>query len=205
MADTAAVGDKAPARSAQLHIADMTGDLELLVGEVSDEYIKALTEVIGKLTIDADISLEASSSEGVAGLMAGATLVLVIPVGVAAGGTWIAVNFGFRAITMGRQGLCLVLTANAVAKDVTREIQDRGETIRPQIVNEYKKHFTESMTELKTLIAAAETAAKASRAERADALTEIDTKCKSLQTTITAVETPLAKITAGAKPAELKK
>jgi len=205
MADAAVAVDEAPARSAQLYIADMTADLEVLVGEVSDEYIKAMTEVIGKLTIDADISLEASSSEGVAGLMAGATLVLVIPVGVAAGGTWIAVNFGFRAITMGRQGLCLVLTANAVAKDVTREIQDRGETIRPQIVNEYKKHFTESMTELKTLIAAAETAAKASRAERADALTEIDTKCKSLQTTITAVETPLAKITAGAKPAELKK
>ena len=35
----------------------------MLVGEVSDEYIKAMTEVIGKLTIDADISLEASSSE----------------------------------------------------------------------------------------------------------------------------------------------
>ena len=66
---------------------------------------------------------------------------------------------------------------------------------------EYKKHLTESMNELKTLIAAAETAAKASRAERADALVEIDTKRKSLQITITAVETQLAKVTAAAKPA----
>ena len=63
MADAAVAVDEAPARSAQLYIADMTADLEVLVGEVSDEYIKAMTEVIGKLTIDADISLEASSSE----------------------------------------------------------------------------------------------------------------------------------------------
>ena len=191
----------------------MTGDLEVPVGEVSDEYIKAMTEVIGKLTIDADISLEALSSEvremqrprtrgaGVSD----PSLVSVLTSGVAAGGNWMAVNFGFRAIKVGRQGLCLVLTASAVAKDVTHEIQERGETIRPQIPNEYKKHFTESMNELKTLIAAVETTAKASRAERADALAEIDSKHKSLQATITAVETPPAKITAAAKPAELKK
>ena len=125
----------------------------------------------------------------------------MIPVGVAAAGTWIAVNYGFRAIKMAEQGLWLNRTANVVAKDVTREIQERGETIRPQILHEYKKHLTESMNELKTLIAAAETAAKASRAERADALVEIDTKRKSLQITITAVETQLAKVTAAAKPA----
>ncbi|MGO9030366.1 hypothetical protein [Mycobacterium sp.] len=137
-----------------------------------------------------------------AGLLAGTTLALVIPLGVAAAGTWIAVNFEFRVIKMGRQILqqWLNLTANA-AKDVTREIQHRGETIRPQILNEYTKHVTESMNEPKTLVAAAETAAKTSRAERADALTEIYTQRKFLQTTITAVETQLAKLTtANAQP-----
>jgi hypothetical protein len=59
-------------------------------------------------------------------------------------------------------------------------------------MNQVKQHLTDSMSQLKTLIAAAETAAKASRTERADALAELDTKHKTIQTAIAGLDTQLA-------------
>ena len=44
MANAAAVVDEAPPRSPRLFVDDMTADLELLVAEVCDEYIKAIPE-----------------------------------------------------------------------------------------------------------------------------------------------------------------
>jgi hypothetical protein len=97
---------------------------------------------------------------------------------------------------MGRQGLqqWLNMTATAVAKDVSREIQERGEAIRPAILNSYKQYLTDSMTEIKNLIVAAENAEKSSRAERADAVAELDAKRKSLQTIIAGIDAQLARL-----------
>jgi GTP-binding protein EngB required for normal cell division len=217
-------------RSPQLFVADMTADLEVLVGEVSDEYVSAVNQLVNGLRINADISVEAFTpevreiekprkrGEGVIdpSMMSTATtgfstlgmgLVSVLAVGsavaiplvAAIGGVWIAVNFGFRAIKMGRQGLqqWLNMTATAVSKDVSREIQERGEAIRPVIMNAYKQYLTDSMTELKSLIAAAETAEKSSRAERAEAVAQLDAKRKSVQAIIAGIDAQLAKL---AKP-----
>lgn len=49
-------------KSPQLYIADMTADLELLVAEVSDVYLGAVAELVEKLQINADISVDAISS-----------------------------------------------------------------------------------------------------------------------------------------------
>lgn len=214
-------------RSPQLFVADMTADLEVLVTEVSDEYVSAVNQLVSGLQINAEVSVQSFTSgvreverprkrgEGVIdpsmmstastgistlgmGLVGvlGVGTVVAIPLVAAIGGAWIAVNFGFRAIKTGRQGLqqWLNLTVAAVAKDVSREIQERGEAIRPVIINAYKQYLTDSMTQLKNLIVAAETAEKSSRAERADALAELDTKRKSLQAIITGIDAQLAKL-----------
>jgi GTP-binding protein EngB required for normal cell division len=215
-------------RSPQLFVADMTADLEVLVGEVSDEYINAVNQLLGGLRINAEISFGALTAdvrdiekprkrgEGVIdpSMMSAATtgfstlgmgLVSVLAVGSAVaiplvaviGGAWVAVNFGFRAIKMGRQGLqqWLNMTATAVSKDVTREIQERGEAIRPVIINGYKQYLTDSMNELKKLIAAAESAEKSSRTERADAAAAIDAKRKTLRAIIAGIDVQLARLT----------
>jgi GTPase SAR1 family protein len=120
---------------------------------------------------------------------------LAIPVTLGIGGAWLAVNFGFRAVKMGRQKLhqWLSETAIVVQKDVTREIQERTENIRPSIINGYKQQLTDSMAELQKLIAAALKAEKASKAEQADALAELDTRSKAVAATIAAVDAQLAR------------
>jgi hypothetical protein len=214
-------------RSPQLYVTDMTADLEALIAEISDHYTTEINTLISELEIDVDISVEALSvgvrevekprkrGEGVLdpqmmsvassgigsigiGIASALSLgALAIPVGIAIGGAYVAVNFGFRAIKAGKQGLqqWLNMTATAVVKDVSREIQDRGDMIRPVIINQVKQHLTESMSQLKTLIAAAETAAKASRTERADALAELDTKHETIQRAIAGLDTQLAILT----------
>jgi hypothetical protein len=214
-------------RSPQLFVADMTADLEVLIAEVSDEYIGAVDKLISALSISGDISVAALSSQvreverarkrgegvidpqmmsvassgiGSIGIGIASAMVvgpLAIPLGIAIGGVYLAVNLGYRAIKSGRQGLqqWLNMTATAVIKDVSREIQDRGDTIRPAVFNAYKEHLTESMSELKILIVAAEKAAKASEVERADALAELEAKGKSVGTVIAAIDAQLARLT----------
>jgi GTP-binding protein EngB required for normal cell division len=214
-------------RSPQLFVADMTADLEVLVGEVSDEYINAVNQLVSGLRINAEISVGALEAEmreiekprkrgegvidpsmmsavttGFSTLGMGLVSVLAvgsavaIPLVAAVGGVWVAVNFGFRAIKMGRQGLqqWLNMTAAAVAKDVTREIQERGEAIRPVIINAYRQYLTDSMNELKSLIAAAETAEKSSAAERADAVAHLDAKLKTLRAIVAGIDAQLARL-----------
>jgi GTP-binding protein EngB required for normal cell division len=217
-------------RSPQLFVADMTADLEVLVGDVSDEYINAVNQLVSGLRINAEISVAAltpavreiekprkrgegvidpsmmsAASTGFSTLGVGLVSVLAvgsavaIPLVAAVGGVWVAVNFGFRAIKTGRQGLqqWLNMTATAVSKDVSREIQERGEAIRPVIINAYRQYLTDSMNELKSLIAAAETAEKSSPAERADAVAELDAKRKTLRAIIAGIDAQLARL---AKP-----
>ncbi|MBV8862162.1 MAG: dynamin family protein [Mycobacterium sp.] len=217
-------------RAPQLVVADMTADLEVLVGEVSDEYIHAIQQLVNGLQINAEISVEALHSGvrdagrprkrgegafdpmmagssigigymGIRLLLGGAAAMVVNPVGLAVGaavgGVYVALNYGFRAIKMGRQGheQWLAMTTNAVSKDVSREIAERGDAIRPVIVNGYKQYLTESMDELKNLIATAETAAKASQAQRTSGLAEIDAKLKMLRAHIAAADAHLTALT----------
>jgi GTP-binding protein EngB required for normal cell division len=218
-------------RSPQLFVAEMTADLQVLVGEVSDEYTGAVDALLAGLQFDADVTVSAFTSgvreverprkrgEGVIdpSMMSAATTgistlgmglvsavgvgtVVAIPIVAVIGGAWIAVNYGYKAIKMGRQGLqqWLNVTAAAVAKDVSREIQERGDVIRPVIVNEYKRYLTDSIAELKNLLATAEAAEKASRAERADAVAELDAKLTSLRAVIAGVDAELAGLSAPA-------
>jgi hypothetical protein len=96
----------------------------------------------------------------------------------------------------GRQNLqqWLGATMNAVSKDVTRDIQEKSDAIRPIIVNDYRQHLTESMSQLQKVIAAAETAAKASRADQVDALKQLETRQKAVNQLIAAIDTQLTKL-----------
>jgi GTP-binding protein EngB required for normal cell division len=218
-------------RSPQLFVADMTADLQKLVGEVSSEYVDAVAALTERLKLEADISIESLSApitrsaspgergEGaldpqmlMIGVMGTSTLGgalvavlgitavgLAVPITLGIGGAWMAVNFGFRAVKMGRQRLQQWLneTAVAVQRDVTREIQERTDYIRPTIINEYKQQLSDSMGELQKLIASAIKAEKASKAEQEDALAEIDTRSKAVAATIAAVDAQLARYAAG--------
>jgi dynamin family protein len=117
------------------------------------------------------------------------------PLTLAIGGAWLGVNLGFRAMKAGRQNLLqwLGATMNAVSKDVSRDIQEKSDAIRPIIVNDYRQHLTDSMAQLQKVIAAAETAAKSSRAEQVDALKQLETRQKAVNQLIDAIETQLMK------------
>ncbi len=159
----------------------------------------------GEGVLDPNMMSVASSGIGSIGLgmvgVLGVVGAVALPLGIAIGGVYVAVNLGFRAIKMGKQDLqqWLNLTANAVIKDVSREISERSDAIRPIIFNQYKQHLIDSMARLKALIAAAETAAKSSQAEREDALAVLDAKRKSLAMTISRIDAQLARL-AGVKP-----
>jgi Dynamin family len=215
-------------RSPQLFIADMTADLEVMVRELSDEYIQAVAKVVADLKLGAEVSVGGLSELsmrsaappkrgagvldpqlmylGVVGtrFLGGGLIVALgiagaaaFPLTLAIGGAWLGVNLGFRAMKTGRQNLqqWLGATMNAVSKDVTRDIQEKSDAIRPIIVNDYRQHLTESMSQLQKVIAAAETAAKASRADQADALKQLDARQKAVNELIAAIDTQLTKFT----------
>ncbi|HXY65934.1 MAG TPA: hypothetical protein VEI45_16645, partial [Mycobacterium sp.] len=117
------------------------------------------------------------------------------PLTLAIGGAWLGVNLGFRALKMGRQNLLqwLGATMNAVSKDVTRDILEKSDAIRPVIVNEHRQQLTESMSQLQQVIAAAETAGKASRADRVDALKQLEARQKAISQMIAEIDTQLTR------------
>ncbi len=126
---------------------------------------------------------------GIAGAAAAFPLTLAI------GGAWLGVNLGFRAMKAGRQNLLqwLGATMNAVSKDVSRDIQEKSDAIRPIIVNDYRQHLSDSMAQLQKVIAAAETAAKASQADQVEALKQLETRHKAVNQLIEAIESQLMK------------
>ena len=144
------------------------------------------------------LGLGAVKALGGLGLAAGATVVW--PVCLALGGAWIAVNLGYRAVKMGRQNLLqwLNTTVAAVRKDVVSDLQERTNVIRPVILDGYRQYLAQSIAQVRELIAKANTAAKASRDERADAIREIDGKRKDLSTAMAAVDAQLSFFTKAA-------
>ena len=87
----------------------------------------------------------------------------------------------------GRQNLLqwLSATMNAVNKDVARDIQEKSDAVLPIIVNDYRQHLTESMSQLQKLGVPMpeQTAAKSSRADQVEALKQLETRAKSRQPT----------------------
>jgi Dynamin family len=130
---------------------------------------------------------------GYVGLAAGAA---AIPVTLAVGGAWVAVNMGFRALQMGRANLLqwLNTTIGAVSRDAGREIGEKVDTIRPVIFDEYRQHLTNSMAQLQKVIAAADTAANASDTEQAKALKEVDTRRDAVNQITAAIDAQLARL-----------
>lgn len=126
------------------------------------------------------------------GVAAGATL--FGPLTLALGGSWLAVNLGFRAIRAGRQNLqqWINTTAGAVTKDLNREVQERQEAVRPIITNDYKRQLSEAISEVQRLITAAQNAAAASGAQRQEALNGLDAKRTALAATAAAIDAQLA-------------
>ncbi|MET0452725.1 MAG: dynamin family protein [Mycobacterium sp.] len=193
-------------RSPQLLIAEVTADLEVLVAEISDDYIASVTTLVRTLGADIELSLDKLNSirvpddkprragvldpqvltlgvigsntlgHGVLAAMGiGAAAAVAWPVSLALGGAWIAVNLGFRAVKAGRQNLqqWLNTTVGAVRNDVVRELQERTNTIRPIIFDEYRRYLALSIEQLQALIKDANLAARRTRSEREDAVAEI--------------------------------
>jgi hypothetical protein len=129
---------------------------------------------------------------GAVGVAAGT---VALPLTLAVGGAWVAVNLGFRAVRMGRANLLQWLnnTISAVNKDAAREIQEKIDTIRPVIFDEYRQQLTNSMAQLKQVIAAADTAAKASGTEQAEALKKLDTQRNAVAQIMAAIDALLAR------------
>lgn len=121
------------------------------------------------------------------------------PAAVVIGSAWIAVNFGFRAVKQGRVNLqqWLDRTIIAVNKDVAREITDRTNAIRPEIVIEYKNYVTDSMNELRKIITKADELKKASLAEQQDERRMMAAKIKEVQTAIAAIDAQLKRYAPG--------
>jgi hypothetical protein len=222
-------------RAPQLFVADMTADLQVLIQELSNEYVEAIVKVVNDLKLDTEVAvgglsmpdvrpddapqrgkgvfdptmvtmgvMGASYSRllvkpalvpvlGVLGISVGSAA--VVPFVLAVGGAWVAVNFGFRALKMGRQNLLqwLNTTITTVNKDAAREIQEKTDNVRPVIVNEYRRQLTDSMAQLQKVIATAETAAKASRAEQGQSLKELDTRRKALGQLAAMIDAQLAR------------
>lgn len=133
------------------------------------------------------------------GLIAGIGItggLLTLPLTLAIGGAWVAVNIGFRAMRQGRQNLQQWLNSAVIAvnKDISRDIQDKIETVRPVIVNEYRQQLARSIAQLQELVGTAEAAAKTSRAELQDALLEIDARYDNLRQIAVAIDEQLARV-----------
>lgn len=127
----------------------------------------------------------------------GVTGVALWPACIAIGGAWVAVNLGYRALKSGRQQLeqWLRETIAAVRSDVVQELNERGNTLRPEILDGYRRQLTESIAQLQQLISQANAAAKASRTEREKALAELDAQRKSVTLAMAGVDAQLSRLT----------
>ncbi|MGK2882659.1 MAG: dynamin family protein [Mycobacterium sp.] len=121
------------------------------------------------------------------------------PAVAAIGAAWVAVNFGFRAVKQGRANLqqWLDRTIVAVNKDVAREINDRTNAVKPEIVLEYRRYLTESIAELKKVITKADNLAKASQAEQDDERRVLVSRVKDVKAATAAIDTQLARFAPG--------
>lgn len=109
----------------------------------------------------------------------------VLPIGLVAGGVWLSVNLGYRAMRNGRQHLITWLreTLSLANKSTTRVIDRTVATARPGIVVAYRRHLRAQTDEVAEQINAGAEAAKqdkATRDKRVRGLTRRQTEILSL-------------------------
>lgn len=109
----------------------------------------------------------------------------VLPIGLVAGGVWLSVNLGYRAMRNGRQHLITWLreTLTLANKSTMRVIDRTVATARPEIVVAYRRHLRTQTDEVAEQINAGAEAAKqdkATRDKRVRGLTRRQTEILSL-------------------------
>lgn len=109
----------------------------------------------------------------------------VLPIGLVAGGVWLSVNLGYRAMRNGRQHLITWLreTLSLANKSTMRVIDRTVATARPEIVVAYRRHLrglTEEVTDQINAGAEAAKEDKATRDKRVRGLTRRQTEIVSL-------------------------
>lgn len=109
----------------------------------------------------------------------------VLPIGLVAGGVWLSVNLGYRAMRNGRQHLITWLreTLSLASKSTMRVIDRTVATARPEIVVAYRRHLrglTEVVTDQINAGAEAAKEDKATRDKRVRGLTRRQTEIVSL-------------------------
>jgi GTP-binding protein EngB required for normal cell division len=92
----------------------------------------------------------------------------VLPIGLVAGGVWLSVNLGYRAMRNGRQHLITWLreTLSLANKSTLRVIDRTVATARPEIVVAYRRHLRTQTDEITEQINAGAEAAKEDKATR---------------------------------------
>lgn len=92
----------------------------------------------------------------------------VLPIGLMAGGVWLSVNLGYRAMRNGRQHLITWLreTLSLANKSTLRVIDRTVATARPEIVVAYRRHLRAQTDEITEQINAGTEAAKEDKATR---------------------------------------
>ena len=109
----------------------------------------------------------------------------VLPIGLVAGGVWLSVNLGYRAMRNGRAHLITWLreTLGLTSKSTLRVIDRTVAIARPEIVVAYRRHLRAQTEEISEQISAGAEAAKedkATRDKRVRALTRRQTEIVSL-------------------------
>ncbi|HEY9312228.1 dynamin family protein [Williamsia sp.] len=122
----------------------------------------------------------------------------VLPIGLVAGGVWLSVNLGYRAMRNGRQHLITWLreTLQLTSKSTLRVIERTVATARPEIVVAYRRHLRAQTEEISEQINAGAEAAKedkVTRDKRVRGLTRRQTEIVSLIEQLDAAITGLKK------------
>lgn len=109
----------------------------------------------------------------------------ILPIGLVAGGVWLSVNLGYRAMRNGRAHLITWLreTLGLTSKSTLRVIDRTVATARPEIVIAYRRHLRTRTEEISEQINAGTEAAKedkATRDKRVRGLTRRQTEIVSL-------------------------
>lgn len=179
-------------RAPQRLAAELTADVEVLMAEVSDEFITALAAVLQRLGLPADLTPVADPRS--------------VPAAVGSSGTCERILASLRtsaaAIVDGAEDLRGWMDrAIAVAcSEEARDILDETNRLQPVIISEYHRYLTESKARVKSLIASYFEAGKSCEAHRVKTAGELDATLVSLAATIAAVDAQLARFPHPASP-----
>ncbi|MDV7133763.1 dynamin family protein [Williamsia muralis] len=129
----------------------------------------------------------------------------VLPIGLVAGGVWLSVNLGYRAMRNGRQHLITWLreTLSLANKSTLRVIDRTIATARPEIVVAYRRHLRAQTDEITEQINAGAEAAKEDKATRDKRVRGLTRRLTEIVSLIEQLDTAIAGLKADARRSDV--